>query len=116
MTIYIRPELSLDSIMLEHYFTTLIDLIFKVLPLWEDGEESLGVYMQGLQVEILGCSSLLAATNFDPMLMSIAARLQYLIDNPDCDISVVKREVFGSISICNKLKRKYSSKGAVRNK
>jgi len=40
--------------------------------------------------------------------VSLLNILQYLIDNPECSLTVVKREVFRAISICNKLKAKYA--------
>lgn len=92
---------------LKKYFRTLVNSFFKILPLWEDGEETLGAYMQSLQAELLGFKEFIEAINNDPLLLSLVSILQYLIDNPECDIAVVKKEVFRAISICNKLKARY---------
>ena len=67
--------------------------------------------MQSLQVELLGCKGLITAIHDDSNYLTILAILQYLIDNPDCSVSEVKREVFRAISICNKLQSKFLSEG-----
>lgn len=98
----------LDARILRKYLNTLINLFFKILPIWESGECTLDTYMRSLQAELLGCSELVDAIHEDPMFLSLISILQYLIDNPDCEVSTVKREVFRAISICNKLKARYA--------
>lgn len=75
----------------------------------EENEPSLVVYMESLQMELLGCKSLVAELKNDPAYLSLLSVLQYLIDNPTYSTHKVKREVFRAISICNKLKAKYSA-------
>ena len=82
--------------------------VFKILPLKESGERSLETYMKSLQAEHLGGNALVEAIHDDSMFLSLASILQYLIDNPDCDVVFVRREVFRAISICNKLREKYA--------
>lgn len=93
---------------LENYFKRLIDRFFKILPIKECNEQSLTEYMQSLQLELLGAKKLIEVLNNDPALLSLIATLQYLIDNPSCTNREVKREVFKAISICTKLKSKYT--------
>lgn len=98
----------MNAAVLNNYLRSLINLFFKILPLKESGERSLETYMRSLQAELLGCNSLVEAIHDDSMFLSLIAILQYLIDNPDCDVPFVRREVFCAISICNKLKEKYA--------
>lgn len=98
----------MDAMVLENYFCTLINLFFKILPIWESGENSLETYMKGLQAELLGCRELIEAIYHDSMFLSLISILQYLINRPFLKVSTVKREVFQAISICNKLKAKYA--------
>ena len=98
----------MDAKVLSNYLHTLINLFFKILPLKESGERSLETYMKSLQAELLGCNALVEAIHDDSMFLSLASILQYLIDNPDCDVVFVRREVFRAISICNKLREKYA--------
>lgn len=57
---------------------------------------------------MLGFNELILAIQDDPLFVSLLNILQYLIDNPECSLVVVKREVFRAISICNKLKARYA--------
>lgn len=108
MMIQTTVGIPMNEVILNNYLRALINLFFKILPLKETGECSLGTYMQSLQAELLGCQSLVEAIQEDPMFLSLISILQYLIDNPDCDVAFVRREVFRAISICNKLKDRYA--------
>lgn len=94
-----------------NYFKNLVNLFFKILPIRENNEDSLVVYMKSLQIELLGCKELIIILKNDPNYLTLLSILQYLIDNPECEVYKVKREVFRAISICNKLKSKYISEG-----
>lgn len=94
-----------------NYLKNLVNLFFKILPIRENNEDSLVVYMKSLQIELLGCKELIITLNNDSNYLTLLSILQYLIDNPECEVYKVKREVFRAISICNKLKSKYSSQG-----
>ena len=93
---------------LNNYFQYLVDHFFKILPMKEQGEDSVIVYMQSLQFEMLGFSKLFVETNYNASVITLLSILQRLIDNPDCGIPVVRREVFHAIDICNKLKKLYA--------
>lgn len=94
----LTPEL------LRNYFKSLVNQFFKILPMRENEENSLTTYMQSLQAELLGCQELIGNLREDASYLTLLSILQYLIDNPDCQVRAVKREVFKCISICNKLK------------
>lgn len=94
-----------------NYFSNLVDLFFKILPLRENEEETLPVYMKGLQAELLGCKELLLAARDDANFLSLLSNLQYMIDHCEEPAENYKRYVFKSISICNKLAAKYREGG-----
>lgn len=94
----------ITSELLRNYFKSLVNQFFKILPMRENGEDSLQTYMQSLQVELIGCQELLGNLKNDASYLTLLSILQYLIDNKDCTVREVKREVFKCISICNKLK------------
>lgn len=102
-------DIPLD--MLRNYLSTLINQFFKILPIKESGEPSLVEFMRSLQLELLGCHSLIEVLNGDSMYLTLVSILQYLIEN-ECETKVVKREVFKAISVCKKLQEKYCPKGA----
>ena len=85
----------------------LVGRLFKILPLWEAGEETLGEYMKSLQLELVGLYDFEPELHDDEMFLSIIAVLQYLIDHPACEAGTVKREVFRSIRMCNVLHDRY---------
>lgn len=109
MTAMTSLGLSVHPVMLENYFHSLVNYFFKILPIRESGENSLGTYMQSLQAELIGCNNFIDLIHDDPLLISLVSILQFLIDHPSCDVSVVRREVFRAISICNKLQKRYSA-------
>ena len=103
--------LPLDEKAVGVYLKNWVAMFFKILPIRESDDPSLTVYMQSLQREILGCKALLPAMREDAQFLSLICRLQYLIDHPDCPFLELRRDVFACISICNKLKAKYSRAG-----
>ena len=96
-----------------NYFDSLVNSFFKILPIREDGESTLPVYIKSLQAQILGCKELISILDNNSNILALVSILQYLRDNPDCPIKDVKREVFKAISICNKLKSLFKGTGAV---
>lgn len=109
MTVETSTGISIDVEVLHNYFRNLVNLFFKILPMRENNEESLFTYMHSLQIELLGCKELIYAIQYDSNYLTLLSILQYLIDNPECGVSEVKREVFRAISICNKLQSKFLS-------
>lgn len=102
--------MPIEAEVLHNYFRNLVNHFFKILPIREQNEESLTTYMQSLQAELLGCKGLVSAIQNDASYLTLLSILQYLIDNPECTVREVRREVFRAISICNKLKAQYVSK------
>ena len=110
MMVETTAGMPIDAEVLYNYFRNLVNHFFKILPIREQNEESLTTYMQSLQAELLGCKGLVSAIQNDASYLTLLSILQYLIDNPECTVREVKREVFRAISICNKLKAQYASK------
>lgn len=111
MIVNTSAGVPIEAEVLHNYFRRLVNHLFKILPMRENNEESLKTYMQSLQVELLGCQGLITEIHEDSNYLTILAILQYFIDNPDCSVSEVKREVFRAISICNKLQSRFLSEG-----
>ena len=93
--------------MFSNYFKYLVNSFFKILPMWENKEATLKTYMNSLQIELLGSEELISELKYDSNFITLTSILQYLIDNPDCPVKNVKREVFRAINICNKMKDRY---------
>lgn len=103
-----------EGAVLEHYLKTLVDRFFKILPLKEGGEPSLGVYLESLRNELVGFEAFVIDLRGDGILMSLLCMLQYLIDHPEADTKLVRREVFRAISLCGKLSERYCGTGGAK--
>lgn len=102
---------QISANLLQKYFENLVNQFFKILPMREDGEESVFVFMRSLQVELLGCQNLIEIFQDDTSYLSLLFILQYLIDTPDCPIEEVKREVFKAISLCERISSSCAGNG-----
>lgn len=100
----INPEL------IQNYFDILVNRFFKILPIREQNAKSLNVYLESFKAELLGCQNLIAELQNDALFLSLLSILQYLIDNPECSVKSLRRQVFNAISICNKLKTTHITK------
>lgn len=91
-----------------NYFRNLINRFYKILPMREEDEPTLPVYIESLCHELIGCEKLIYALDCDARFLSLIAILKYFSENPDCSVKEVKREVFKAISICGELDKRIS--------
>lgn len=98
---------TVSETMLAEYFTTMVNRFFKILPMWESGEQSLPTYIQSLQMELIGCHEFIPEIQYNPQVLSLLSVLEYMVNHPETDTKVIKREVFRAINICNKIKDGY---------
>lgn len=103
---------NIGSTSISAYIESLVNRFFKILPMRENGEATLDVYMRGLQCELLGCQNLMPMFSENDAYISLLSILQFLIDNPECPVAEVKREVFAAISICKKMTQLLNPEGA----
>lgn len=100
-------DIQISERAMHNYFSVLVNRFFKILPIREAEEKTLPVYINSLQIEMLGCKEFVCVLQDDANMVTLLSILQYLKDTPDCPVADVKREVFRAISICNKLKARY---------
>ena len=104
MMIETNAGIPVTEELVRNFFKSLVNRFFKILPMREQNEDSLVTYMNGLQLELLGAQGLLGELRNDTAYITLLSILQYMIDSPNVDVPIVKREVFNCISLCNKLK------------
>ena len=104
-------DVVIDDAAVSGYFASLINRIFKILPIREREEATLVSYLDSLAIELLGCESLLPVLSNDGEFISVLATVRYLRDNPDLSVQTVKREVFRTISSCKKIEARYGEGG-----
>lgn len=105
MTIY-NVEMSRE--VMKKRVNELINQFYKILPLRENESATLSQYTGGLLREMLGMKQLLVEWHDDSQYASLLGILQYISDNPTCDVSVVKSDVFKAINIIKRLQKKYT--------
>ena len=107
-----NADARFDKTLMHNYFKQLVNHFFKILPMRENEDESLPLYIRSLQMELIGCDGVVPELKTNPMYLTLLSVLQYMLDEPGCSVREVRREVFRAISICNKLKAEYAEGGA----
>ncbi len=103
MTIY-NTEIS--DRMVSNYMNALVNRFYKILPIKESGEDTLKLYLESLQREMIGLRDLIVFIQDDDRYLTLLAIVQYFI-NHDTDVGTVRTDVFRAISILKKLQQKY---------
>ena len=101
---------KVDGKMVRNYFKNLVNRFFKILPMFENKDESLVVYMDSLADELVGAKDVISGVDNSSMYLSLICTIAFFIgniDSPDLTKDIVKREVFKAIDICNKLEELY---------
>lgn len=94
----------IQNYMVAQYLERIIGRLYKILPLKEDGEDTIQEYIDGLLTELVGVD-LIDCMPDQPYYMSVVAIVAYLNDNiQTCPVKKVRRNVFRAISLCKKLK------------
>jgi len=104
-TIYGVP---VDEKHIAGYFSSLVNRVFKILPIREREENTLPVYLDSLTMELMGCKSLFPRLSEDGSYISLLSTIRYIHDNPDLPLPTVRREVFRAISVCKKVGEHYA--------
>ena len=105
MTIY-DVEISRD-VMVKRV-NELVNQFYKILPLRENESNTLSQYAGSLLREMLGMKQLLVEWHNDGQYASLLGILQFIVDNPNCDVATVKSDVFKAINIIKRLQKKYT--------
>ena len=92
-----------EEVSVEAYFSSLVNRIFKILPIREREESTLGSYLDSLCLELIGCGDLLPVIGADEGFLTLLATIRSIRDHPELPVPVVRREVFRAISVCKKM-------------
>lgn len=102
-----RFNVQIDDTLVIKRLDTLINQFFKILPMRENNEESLPIYIASLEREMLGYRDLIVALGKDDQYLALLAILEY-IGNHECSVSVVRCDVFRAINILRQLQVRYA--------
>lgn len=101
------------------YFEFLINKTYKILPLKEEGSDTLKSYLESYLRELIGNQKLVPILVNEPQFITVLNTMQYLISE-EYSVSVCKQEVFKCIHILERINSKYfkggDSDGQIRRK
>ena len=89
---------TIPSEAIKSYLKTLIDKVYKVLPMKEENSETLHCYLTGLTHELVGAYQLHFELVDEPRFLNVVNIVKYLESN-EYDIATCKREVFKAIRL-----------------
>ena len=87
---------------LKNYLQSLINKVYKILPMKEEKCDTLNSYLLSLQNELIGCYKLWSVLEENPQFLSIINIIQYL-STEEYDEAGCKREVFKTIHLIEKI-------------
>lgn len=101
---------DISPVMVEKYLYSNVDKIYKILPLKESKEDTLGKYIRALVRELLGCQELIDAFQSDSRYLDVISVLMYMSSHIDeMDIDEVRSDVFRCINLMKTLRRQHES-------
>ena len=77
MTLYDDGGARFDPALMHNYFKQLVNHFFKILPMRENEDESLPLYIRSLQIELIGCDGVVPELKTNPMFLTLLSILQY---------------------------------------
>jgi hypothetical protein len=106
--IEVRYEL-LNNECFNNYLKFLIGSIYKILPIQENEPDTLLPYLESLKIELIGNLELIEKIRYDGGFLRLLGTIQYLISH-ECTHKEIRREVFKTIKIIERLQEKYGLK------
>lgn len=85
----------------EEYCRKLIGKTYKLLPLKEENNPTLKLYIRSLLVELYGGRKIILKFNTDPQFLSMVCSIAELEDIDD--LTIYRSKIFECIELCKKL-------------
>ena len=98
-----------NDMLLISYLKSSINGLYKILPLKEENNKDLVVYISSLRLNLIGVQYNYPRLKYNSDFLSVVNILTYLINN-DFDVTICKREVFKSIRLIRKIITKIERK------
>lgn len=89
-----------------NYFNFLIGRVWKILPMTEECDINLKLYMESLQRELIGNMNLIEDLKYDGYFIMLLNKIEFLI-NEKYEHDICRREIFECIDIIKKISQKY---------
>lgn len=92
-----------------NYMKYLTSRVYKILPMQEEGCDTLVEYMEDLCQELVGNSELIESLKWNGSFLTLMGNIQYLIKDENYkDHKTCKKKVFNSLSAIDKLAKEYN--------
>jgi hypothetical protein len=101
-------NINVSKELFSNYSSSLIDRVFKILPLFEEKNEGLYKYVQSLIYELNGIFYVVDKLKYNAEYLILLATLESLSDDvmfSDVKSDVIKREVFKCIDIIKRVEK-----------
>lgn len=103
-------QIDISSVMVDNYLFAAVNKVYKILPLKEHGEETLGKYIHSLVREMLGCHEMIEVFQNDSRYLDVVGALHYMSGHiEEMELEDVKSDVFRCINLIKNLRRQYIS-------
>ena len=96
---------TIPNELFDNYLHSLINRIYKILPLKEENSKTVSRYIESLLSEMTGSTDVILFLKSDEQYLSIINTLEYICFSKD--IALCKREIFKCIHIVENLIEKY---------
>jgi len=91
-----------------NYMKYLTSRIYKILPMQEEGCDTIVEYMEDLCNELAGNAELIESLKWNGNFLILMGNIQFLIKDENYeDHSICKKKVFNSIGVIEKLIKEY---------
>lgn len=110
MKVHFEAELP-DELAVK-YMDCLVGRFYKILPMWENKDGTVTLYIISLLNELCGSVWLSEALENDHEYLSLISVLRWMLDNGAKSSEDVRREVFHCISICKRIRNRMNQDGA----
>lgn len=95
---------------LQNYLRSLINKVYKVLPMKEEKCTTLNSYLLSLKNELIGCYELWGVLKDNPQFLAIINIINYL-STEEYNEATCKREVFKTIHLIENLQKEFAKEG-----
>ena len=89
-----------------NYFKFLIGRVWKILPMSEEDNIHLKVYIEGLQRELIGNMNLVEDLKYDGYFITLLNKIEFLISG-EYEHDICRKEVFECVELVKKIQCKY---------
>lgn len=93
--------------LVKNYLRDLVNLFYKILPMWENGTSTLPTYIAELLSELESFDAMFRYCDFDPNFMKLILTLKSFLTEPDMDLLIVRRRVFNAIGTTKAIYKRY---------